>query len=64
VLYLTVCSLDPTGKGRARWSNKWKAALNARFHAREVSVVVTWSTRCGPRAGLTVTRWLLATART
>lgn len=29
VLYLTVCSLDPTGKGRARWSNKWKAALNA-----------------------------------
>jgi transposase-like protein len=29
VLYLTVCSLDPTGKGRARWSNRWKAALNA-----------------------------------
>jgi putative transposase len=29
VLYLTVCSLDPTGKGRTRWSNKWKAALNA-----------------------------------
>lgn len=29
VLYLTVLSLDPTGKGRARWSNRWKAALNA-----------------------------------
>jgi transposase-like protein len=29
VLYLTVCGLDPTGKGQARWSNKWKAALNA-----------------------------------
>jgi putative transposase len=29
VLYLTICSLDPTGKGRARWSNRWKAALNA-----------------------------------
>lgn len=29
VLYLTLCSLDPTGKGTARWSNRWKAALNA-----------------------------------
>lgn len=29
VLYRTVVSLDPTGKGRARWSNRWKAALNA-----------------------------------
>jgi transposase-like protein len=29
VLYLAVTSLDPTGKGRARWSNRWKAALNA-----------------------------------
>ena len=29
VLYLTICSLDPTGKGRARWSNRWKAALGA-----------------------------------
>jgi transposase-like protein len=29
VLYLTVVSLDPTGKGRVRWSNRWKAALNA-----------------------------------
>jgi len=28
-LYLTVMSLDPTGKGRKRWSNRWKAALNA-----------------------------------
>jgi putative transposase len=28
-LYLTTMSLDPTGRGRQRWSNKWKAALNA-----------------------------------
>ena len=29
VLYLAVTSLDPTGKGRTRWSNRWKAVLNA-----------------------------------
>ena len=29
ILYLTITSLDPTGKGRARWSNRWKATLNA-----------------------------------
>jgi transposase-like protein len=28
-LYLAVTSLDPTGKGRKRWSNRWKGALNA-----------------------------------
>ena len=28
-LYLVIISLDPTGQGRKRWSNKWKAALNA-----------------------------------
>ena len=28
-LYLAVMSLDPGGKGRVRWSNRWKAALNA-----------------------------------
>ena len=28
-LYLTTMSLDPTGKGRKRWSNRWKGALNA-----------------------------------
>jgi transposase-like protein len=28
-LYLVVRSLDPTGKGRTRWMNRWKAALNA-----------------------------------
>ncbi|MCP8998500.1 universal stress protein [Pseudarthrobacter sp. RMG13] len=26
---LDVMSLDPTGTGRQRWSNRWKAALNA-----------------------------------
>jgi len=28
-LYLAVRALDPTGKGRKRWSNRWKDALNA-----------------------------------
>ena len=28
-LYLALMSLDPGGKGRQRWSNRWKAALNA-----------------------------------
>jgi transposase-like protein len=28
-LYLVITSLDPTGRGRQRWSNRWKAALNA-----------------------------------
>jgi putative transposase len=28
-LYLVVCSLDPTGRGRQRWTNRWKKALNA-----------------------------------
>jgi putative transposase len=28
-VYLAVMSLDPTGKGRKRWSNRWKDALNA-----------------------------------
>jgi hypothetical protein len=26
---LTIVSLDPTGRGRRRWTNRWKAALNA-----------------------------------
>jgi transposase-like protein len=28
-VYLAVMSLDPTGRGRKRWSNRWKGALNA-----------------------------------
>ncbi|MEU7943034.1 IS256 family transposase [Microbispora bryophytorum] len=28
-VYMAVMSLDPTGKGRKRWMNRWKAALNA-----------------------------------
>jgi putative transposase len=27
--YLAIMSLDPTGRGRQRWTNRWKAALNA-----------------------------------
>lgn len=26
---MAIMSLDPTGKGRKRWMNRWKAALNA-----------------------------------
>ena len=28
-VYLAVMSLDPTGRGRQRWSNRWEGALNA-----------------------------------
>ncbi len=28
-LYLVTRSLDPTGRGKARWVIRWKAALNA-----------------------------------
>jgi transposase-like protein len=28
-IYLAIVSLDPTGKGRQRWMNRWKAPLNA-----------------------------------
>jgi putative transposase len=28
-LYLVTRSLDPTGAGRARWTMRWKAAVNA-----------------------------------
>ena len=28
-LYLTIRSLDPTGRGAHRWMNRWKPALNA-----------------------------------
>jgi putative transposase len=28
-VYLALMSLDPTGTGRQRWSNRWKEALNA-----------------------------------
>ncbi|MFI1488060.1 IS256 family transposase [Streptomyces sp. NPDC020747] len=27
-LYLTTLALDPTGRGRQRWNNRWKSALN------------------------------------
>jgi len=28
-VYLAVMSLDPSGRGRQRWMNRWKPALNA-----------------------------------
>ncbi|ALN14686.1 IS256 family transposase [Acidipropionibacterium acidipropionici] len=28
-VYMAVMALDPTGKGRARWTQRWKQALNA-----------------------------------
>jgi transposase-like protein len=28
-VYLAIMGMDPTGKARQRWSNRWKAALNA-----------------------------------
>jgi putative transposase len=40
-LYLTIISLDPTGTGRQRWTNRWKAALNAFAIAFEGRIVPT-----------------------
>lgn len=28
-VYMAIMSLDPTGKGRAKWTLRWKPALNA-----------------------------------
>ncbi len=28
-VYLALMSLDPSGRGRQRWTNRWKPALNA-----------------------------------
>jgi hypothetical protein len=28
-VFLAIMSLDPKGTARQRWSNRWKAALNA-----------------------------------
>jgi putative transposase len=28
-VYLAIMSLDPTGRGRKPWTNRWKVALNA-----------------------------------
>lgn len=34
-VYMAIMSLDPTGKGQARWTMCWKTALNAfRHHLR------------------------------
>ena len=38
-LYLVTRSLDPTGKGRARWAIRWKPALNAFAIAFEGRIV-------------------------
>src|SRR6266567_3442464 len=47
-LYLAVRSLDPTGRGRQRWSTRWKPALNAfaiTFEGRiELNVNSPWPT--------------------
>ncbi len=41
-LYMTIMSLDPTGQGQRRWSNRWKGTLNA-FEA-------TFDDACPPAA--------------
>jgi putative transposase len=40
-LYLSIISLDPTGRGRQRWTNRWKAALNAFAIAFEGRILTT-----------------------
>ena len=36
-VYLAVMALDPTGKGRARWTQRWKPALNAFDNAFDIA---------------------------
>ena len=43
-LYLVTRSLDPTGKGRARWAMRWKPALNAFAITFEGRIVPTGTT--------------------
>jgi sigma54-dependent transcription regulator len=33
-LYMVIISLDPTGRGHQRWSNRWKAALKVASQVR------------------------------
>ena len=40
-VYLTVRSLDRTGKGRQRWMNRWKKPLNAFVVAIEGRILYT-----------------------
>jgi transposase-like protein len=40
-VYLAVMSLDPTGKGRQRWMNRWKPALNAFTIAFPDRIIIT-----------------------
>jgi putative transposase len=40
-LYLTIISLDPTGTGRQRWTNRWKPAMNAFAIAFEGRIIPT-----------------------
>jgi transposase-like protein len=40
-LFLTIVSLDPTGTGRQRWTNRWKPALNAFAIAFEGRIMPT-----------------------
>lgn len=40
-LYLAVRSLDPTGRGRKRWTNRWKPALNAFAITFEDRIITT-----------------------
>lgn len=40
-LFLTIVSLDPTGTGRQRWTNRWKPALNAFAIAFEGRIIPT-----------------------
>ena len=52
-VYLAVMSLDPTGRGRQRWTNRWKAALNAFDIAFDDVVRRTGLTRISYTANLT-----------
>jgi putative transposase len=33
-VYMAITSLDPTGKGQARWTSRWKTAFDITFDGR------------------------------
>jgi hypothetical protein len=58
-LYLVTRSLDPTGKGRARWAMRWKPALNA-FAITFDGRIVPSKRKLATMTGYTVVRTLPA----
>jgi hypothetical protein len=53
-IYMAIVSLDPTGEGHARWTSRWKTALNAldiTFDSVTSTTLVTPFVRVWPVVG-------------